>query len=57
MRFEIEPVGLHRGLRARAKRDPAQTFALIQRQHWIELAISLLTIAGGVGGSHGWLPG
>jgi uncharacterized membrane protein len=57
MLFVIEPVWLHRWLRARAKRDPEQTFALIQRLHWFLLAISLLTIAGGVGGSHGWLAG
>lgn len=33
----------------------AQTFAAIQRKHLILLVLSLVTIAGAVAGSHGWL--
>lgn len=33
----------------------AQTFANIRRKHMILLILSLLTIAGAVAGSHGWL--
>lgn len=32
-----------------------QTFSAIQRKHMILLVLSLLTIAGAVAGSHGWL--
>ena len=56
MLFVLEPLWLHRWLRLRAQRAPEQTFALIQRLHWFLLAMSLLTIAGAVAGSHGWLP-
>lgn len=54
MLFVIEPVWLHRWFRARVERDPERTLALIQRLHWFLLAISLLTVAGAVAGSHGW---
>jgi uncharacterized membrane protein len=53
--FVLEPVVLHRRLVERARRDPAGTFALIQWLHWFLLVISLITIAGAVAGSHGWL--
>ncbi|MCP5246874.1 MAG: hypothetical protein H6937_13350 [Burkholderiales bacterium] len=33
----------------------AQTFSAIQRRHLVLLILSLLTIAGAVAGSHGWL--
>ncbi|MCC6922060.1 MAG: hypothetical protein IT525_03180 [Nitrosomonas sp.] len=33
----------------------AQTFSAIQRKHMVLLVLSLLTIAGAVAGSHGWL--
>jgi uncharacterized membrane protein len=55
MLFVLEPLWLHRWFRARSQRDPEQSFALIQRLHWFLLAISLLTIAGAVAGSHGWV--
>jgi uncharacterized membrane protein len=54
MLFVLEPLVLHRFLLARAERDPIGTFALIQRMHWVLLALSLLTVAGAVAGSHGW---
>jgi uncharacterized membrane protein len=55
MLFVLEPLWLHRWFREAARRDPDRTFALIQRLHWLLLSLSLLTIAGAVAGSHGWL--
>jgi uncharacterized membrane protein len=55
MLFVLEPLWLHRRFRDSALRDPDGTFALIQRVHWLLLSISLLTVAGAVAGSHGWL--
>lgn len=57
MLFVLEPLWLHRWFRASAQRNPEKTFALIQRLHWLLLAISLITIAGAVAGAHGWLLG
>jgi uncharacterized membrane protein len=54
MLFVLEPLVLRRWFQARAARHPARVFALIQRMHWGLLAISLLTVAGAVAGSHGW---
>lgn len=54
MLFVLEPLWLHRWFRARAQRDPEGTFAIIVRLHWLLLALSLVTIAGAVAGSHGW---
>ena len=53
MLFVLEPLVLHRRLRARASRDPSGTFLLIQRMHWVLLILSLITVAGAVAGSHG----
>lgn len=33
----------------------ASTFSKIQRMHWVLLSLSLITVAGAVAGSHGWL--
>jgi uncharacterized membrane protein len=54
MLFVLEPLVLHRYFVARAERDSRGTFAMIQRLHWLLLAISLLTVAVAVAGSHGW---
>ena len=53
MLFVLEPLYLHRALRERSRRDPAGTFALLQRFHWALLALSLVTVFGAVAGSHG----
>lgn len=53
--FVLEPRVLHRKLSERGQRDPVGTLALIQRAHWVLLTLSLLTVAGAVAGSHGWL--
>lgn len=53
MLFLAEPLVLHRILRARAEVDPETTFKLIERLHWVLLAMSLVAIFGAVAGSHG----
>ena len=55
MLFVLEPLVLRRWFDARAARDPEGTFSLIVRLHWFLLSVSLLTIAGAVAGSHGYL--
>ena len=57
MLFVLEPLWLHRSFERSAQTRPDATFKLIQRLHWVLLIVSLLTIAGAVAGSHGWLPG
>ncbi len=53
MLFAAEPLFLHRWFLERADRRPEATFALIQRLHWVLLAVSLITVLGAVAGSHG----
>jgi len=55
MLFVFEPLFLHRRLIERARHDPDATFLLVTRIHWILLGLSLLTVAGAVAGSHGYL--
>jgi uncharacterized membrane protein len=55
--FVLEPLWLHRWFQARAQRDPEGTFSIIARMHWVLLAVSVITIAGAVAGSHGWMFG
>ena len=57
MLFVLEPLWLHRWFQARAQRDPEGTFSIIARMHWALLAASVITIAGAVAGSHGWIFG
>lgn len=54
MLFVLEPLVLRRWFAAQAAKDPAKVFGRIQVLHWLLLAISLLTVAGAVAGSHGW---
>ncbi len=54
MLFVLEPLVLHARFHERAARDPDATFAAILRLHRVLLALSLLTVAGAVAGSHGW---
>lgn len=53
--FVAEPLFLHAWFRRRAAYDPAATFALIQRFHWLLLTASLVTTAAAVLGAHGVL--
>ena len=55
MLFVFEPLFLHRWFIERARRNPAGTFALVQRLHWFLLTFSVVTVLGAVAGSHGWL--
>jgi uncharacterized membrane protein len=51
--FVAEPLLLHRWFIARAAIAPAATLRLVQRLHWLLLALSLIAVAGAVAGSHG----
>jgi uncharacterized membrane protein len=53
--FVLEPLFLHRWVAGRARHEPESAFRLVARFHWIMLALSLLTVAGAVAGSHGFL--
>lgn len=55
MLFVLEPWILHQWFQAKAKSAPEKIFVLIQRMHWFLLSISLITVAGAVAGSHGWV--
>ncbi|HZV93881.1 MAG TPA: hypothetical protein VFF72_11730, partial [Caldimonas sp.] len=57
MLFVLEPYALRRHFDARAGRDPAAALRTMLRLHRVLLAASLVTIAGAVAGSHGWLIG
>jgi uncharacterized membrane protein len=51
--FVAEPLVLDRRFHARALAAPDAAFALLQRAHWLLLALSLITILGAVTGSQG----
>jgi uncharacterized membrane protein len=51
--FAAEPLFLHRWFHAKARAAPDTAFALLQRGHWLLLALSLITILGAVAGSQG----
>lgn len=53
--FILEPKVLHKRVSESAHRDPEATLTKMQRMHWFLLSISLITVAGAVAGSHGWL--
>ena len=53
--FVLEPLVLHRRFATHARRNPEGAFRVIYWFHVILLAISLVTIAGAVAGSHGLL--
>lgn len=53
--FVLEPLILHRWFIERARVDPEATFRLVTRFHWAMLTASLITVAGAVAGSHGFL--
>ncbi|MER0203355.1 MAG: hypothetical protein DU480_05730 [Nitrosomonas sp.] len=56
MLFVMEPRGRRRQGTAPVQQDVTpETFARIQRKHLFLLILSLITIAGAVAGSHGWL--
>ena len=56
MLFVMEPRGRRRQSAAPVQQDVSpETFAKIQRKHLFLLILGLITIAGAVAGSHGWL--
>ena len=55
MLFVLEPMILHRWFNERVRDDPERVFALVIRLHWFLLGMSLVTVAGAVAGSHGYL--
>jgi uncharacterized membrane protein len=55
MLFVLEPLFLHRWFQEQARKNPEATLARIQRMHWVLLTLSLVTIAGAVAGSHGFV--
>lgn len=52
--FILEPFVLYKLFRKYGEKDPAKTFRIMHRAHWILLLLSLITTAGAVAGSHGW---
>ena len=56
MLFVMEPRGRRRQVSVSVQKNiSAERFAKIQRKHLMLLLLSLVTIAGAVAGSHGWL--
>lgn len=55
MLFILEPLFLHRWFANAIKVAPQTAFQHINWMHWVMLMFSLVTIAGAVAGSHGWL--
>jgi uncharacterized membrane protein len=55
MLFVLEPLVLHRVLERRNALDPEGTYSLMQRLHWMLLALSLIAMLGAVLGAHGGL--
>ena len=51
--FVAEPLILHSWFNAKATAAPDRAFAVLQRAHWLLLALSLITILGAVAGSQG----
>lgn len=55
MLFVLEPLLLRRLFQRKAAEDPERVFRVMQAMHWVLLTLSLVTVAGAVAGSHGWL--
>jgi uncharacterized membrane protein len=55
MIFVLEPLVLHRWFERAVEQAPQKAFQRMKRLHWVLLSASLVTIAGAVAGSHGWL--
>lgn len=53
--FILEPLVFRERSKVRSQRDPKIVLARMQRMHWILLSTSLITVAGAVAGSHGWV--
>jgi uncharacterized membrane protein len=55
MLFVVEPLVLRKRATKNTPRDHEKAFAVAHRMHWVLLSLSLITIAGAVAGSHGWM--
>ncbi len=55
MLFVLEPLVLRKLFLRHATKHPRRVFAWMERMHWLLLTLSLVTVAGAVAGSHGWL--
>ena len=55
MLFVMEPRARRRQSSMPVQDASADVFVKIQRMHWVLLSLSLITVAGAVAGSHGWL--
>lgn len=53
--FVAEPLVVHRLVHKRALAGDEAVFTLLQRAHWVLLALSLITVFAAVAGSHGML--
>lgn len=53
--FVLEPLILHKLYRKYGAINADKTFDVMHKAHWVLLTLSLITIAGAVAGSHGWL--
>ena len=53
--YILEPFILHKLFKKYANINPEKTFNIMHKAHWILLILSLMTIAGAVAGSHGFL--
>ena len=53
--YVLEPLILHKLFKEYVEKNPSKTFSFIHKIHWFLLLLSLLTTAGVVAGSHGWL--
>ncbi len=54
--YVFEPLILHKLFKKYVNENPQKIFSIIHKAHWFLLALSLLTTAGAVAGSHGWFP-
>lgn len=52
--YVLEPLVLHKLFKQYAEENPKKTFSIMHKFHWFLLALSLITTAGVVAGSHGW---
>jgi uncharacterized membrane protein len=55
MLFVVEPFVLRRQVKQTDNGDADSRFRRMRRMHHILLTISLVTVAGAVAGSHGWM--
>lgn len=53
--FVLEPLFLQRRTPDEARRTPEAAMARLQRVHLVLFVLALITIAGAVAGSHGWV--